>query len=922
MCRYMKVWIFVTLFAISGIAEGSRWSRTGNLNVARCGYPSALLPNGKVMIITTQYSSSAGYEIFDPATGTWTRKPMPAGSEDNPCHNTAILLPNGKVLYTTGHTTQNWLYDPSADAFNTSLVSHQFWKCGCWATLLKDGQVLLADNGQNCFLYDYLSDAITPTTESTKSSNHWNAVEILLPSGKVLLIGGGDDAWMGGSKECEIYDPGSQTWSYTTGPMSMKRASHVAVLLPPPWSKVLVAGRREKNLGTTRVCELYDPTLDTWSDTDSLYYLPRGEPGMALLPSGKALIIGGMDIFGFEISRKCELYDPETETWTDTDTTEVKRSHLSTAILQTGKVLLTAGVDKTFSPWVNNTAEIYDPSDGEWAGKPDLNVGRGAHTTTPLPIIPTSNCSTNVLIAGGENSSGALASCELYNYSLDNVSVTDDLNEKRTHHTATLLPSGEVLVAGGKDGATIRSSSELYDVTAEKWTTIGAMTNARFDHSATLLKDGKVLVTGGEDAGYLSSCEMYNSGTWTPTANVMATPRARHTAVILLNGNLLVIGGQTTGGSATALCEIWNGTSWAPAESLSTARYWHTATLLQSGKVLVIGGTTNGGTPLSSCEIFDPDSNKWFPEDSLNTARYRHNTILLYSGLVLVTGGNNGSNSCEIWDPAAEWDSTTNTHQWKVTAPLSTGRAYHSSVLVPDTMPFILTIGGKGEGGGYLRAIEEYDVGLGYRKIWQSEITNYSAVTLISPSMDITGTLFRGVSEADGGNYCHIANNDHPIISLVRVGGGNWQGNGGGEILHMPLSSSWDDTHTIVHPEITDFHGYYRLWSIVNGIPCKWETECHPSTGVEDIGTTHKLFLQVLPSPSPGIAYIKFAAHTSGTAAISIYDCSGSLVRKITENYTDAGAKEIRLDKLMSGVYFYHIKYGDLEDKGKFVILF
>jgi hypothetical protein len=594
--------------------------------------------------------------------------------------------------------------------------------------------------------------------------------------------------------------------------------------------------------------------LDQWDYTaGNSTYAYACAVTMNLLPSGEALIVGGTH---------SELYDPGTELWTLTDNSTYKHTHFTSAILQTGKLLASGGIYQ-FSR-AHNRCEIYDPSDGEWTPKPSLYIDRAAHTVTPLPIIPTRNCSTNVLIAGGENPSGALKKCELCNYCLEHVIITGELNEGRSHHTAVLLASGEVLAAGGKDGGAL-ASSELFNVASESWNyTTGPMSDARFDHTATLLKDGRVLVTGGESSPgtYLNTCEVYSGGSWT-TTGVMATQRTRHSAVILRNGNILVIGGRTAGGAATDVCEIWNGASWSGAGSLTTGRYLHTTTLLQSGKVLVVGGTSDGSTPLQSCEIYDPAGNSWSAEADLNTARYLHNTTLLYSGLVLTTGGYDGSylSSCEIWDPAAEWDSTTNTHGWKVTTPLATARGYHSSVLIPDTMPFVLVIGGNN--GVHLYSIEEYDVGLGYRKEWQSTITNYPSITHISDPMPIEGTLFRGLSEADGGNHCHITSNDHPIISLVRIGGGNWQGNGGGEILDVPLSSSWDESHTTVVPTIADFQGYYRLWSIVNGIPCKWCGACPLGTEEKEQSTVHGLQSMVFPNPATHNAVVKFIVHSS-----------------------------------------------------------
>ncbi|MBI4722528.1 MAG: T9SS type A sorting domain-containing protein [Candidatus Stahlbacteria bacterium] len=804
-----------------------------------------------------------------------------------------MLLYNGKVLCVDNSA---YLYDPGMNSWAASGALFS-WSQRFSATLLRDGKVLCIDNagGTNCKIYNFANDQIIVTDNTNITHN--KAIEIMLPNGEVLITG--NFTLSGGSRTCEIYSLAGQ-WR-NAGNLQIGRDSHVGILFRPPWEdKVLIAGGL-----TERVCELYSISADAWVFTDTLV-CSREVAAMSLLPSGKALIIGGSN------NESCELFDPATSNWALTDTMEYGRYHHASVVLQTGKVL--TGGSQNGSGQM--TCEIYDPSNGVWETEPaNLITGRRYATLTALPIMHTENCSTNILISGGENIGGALNSCELYNYRANSVSLTGTLGIARSRHTATLLASadGEVLVTGGTNGSAI-NSSELFDIASQTWIPKGDMANARFDHSATLLANGGILVTGGEGVGYLNGCEIYNNGSWTSTG-AMATVRARHSAVLLLDGRVMVIGGETSAGVPTAACEIWNGTSWSGAASLSSARSLHTATLLQSGKVLVVGGKGTASSPLNTCETYDPAANNWATEGNLTTARYAHNTILLYSGLVLVTGGTDGSNyfnSCEIWDPAAELDIGTGRHRWKVTASMGNGRGYQGSVLIPSIKPYVYMM--TGYNGSYPTAIQKYDVGLDYREEWQSVITNRPSIGFIFPTMNITGELFRDATEADGGNYCHISSNDHPIISLVRVGSGNWQSNGGGEIMHTPHSTSWSETHTNVTPTISNIQGYYKLWSIVNGIPCKWYKEC---VDVEENGKQGYFMPSVFPNPSMGSVMFKLG-NVKVNTNITIYDCAGRIVRSIT---TIPGTNEVKLSGLKTGIYFYRIENNISTEKGKFVVL-
>ena len=71
----------------------------------------------------------------------------------------------------------------------------------------------------------------------------------LLPSGQVLVVGGG-------SAQAELYDPASGVWTPTAS-LATPRSYHTATLLPS--GEVLVAGGQDGNGGTLDTVELYTP---------------------------------------------------------------------------------------------------------------------------------------------------------------------------------------------------------------------------------------------------------------------------------------------------------------------------------------------------------------------------------------------------------------------------------------------------------------------------------------------------------------------------------------------------------------------------------------------------------------------------------------------------------------------------------------
>ncbi|MGD0573644.1 MAG: kelch repeat-containing protein [Sedimentisphaerales bacterium] len=329
----------------------------------------------------------------------------------------------------------------------------------------------------------------------------------LLPSGKVLVVGGGVTGGPGGYNfhalsSAELYDPVTGTWT-TTGAMNNPRIWHTATLLPN--GKVLVTGGDNYN-GVLSSAELYNPATGAWTTTGAMSF-PRLHHTATLLPNGKVLVAGGSGPVGGDSGDwlfSAELYDPSTGTWTGTSKLNTERAWHTATLLSSGTVLVAGGYggspDHTLS-----SAELYDPATGAWTNTGSLNTGRCLHAATLLP-------NGQVLVAG---SSASLTSTELYDPASGMWTVTGALNAGRATFPMTLLTNGKVLASGGEDSnQNAISSTELYDPASGTWTNAESLNTARWDHTSTLLPNGNVLVIGGEgenifDHDYLSSTELY-----------------------------------------------------------------------------------------------------------------------------------------------------------------------------------------------------------------------------------------------------------------------------------------------------------------------------------------------------------------------------------------------------------------------------
>lgn len=338
----------------------------------------------------------------------------------------------------------------------------------------------------------------------------------VLPNGKVL-VAGGEDAGSTAFSSAELYDPATGMFTPTTHNMTVARAGHTATLLNT--GKVLITGgATDTTEAATATAELYDPATDTFTATGGPMTAARVEHSATLLQSGKVLIAGGDVIFyngipntGIMSLASAEIFDPGTGMFTKTGNMTVPRESHTATLLNSGKVLIAGGSDGTLgnpSPAaiLYATSETFDPSSGTFTSAGMMTTQRDFQTANLF------SSSGKVLVAGGESNANTEASADLFDPTSGSFAATGAMTEPRYYQAASTLPDGTVLVSGGSDN-TIRAkaTAEVYDPTAATFTATGAMLSPRVWHSSTVLPNGKILVTGGADntSTPLATAELY-----------------------------------------------------------------------------------------------------------------------------------------------------------------------------------------------------------------------------------------------------------------------------------------------------------------------------------------------------------------------------------------------------------------------------
>src|SRR6266516_2935825 len=283
--------------------------------------------------------------------------------------------------------------------------------------------------------------------------------------------------------------------------------------------------------------------------------------GMVVLPDGRPFINGGnLQYDPFHGELKNAVYDPATAVFTDVQSMAHGRWYPTVTTLGDGRVMTFSGLTETGR--TNSTVEIY-------------TVGSGWSQEYPAGWTPPLYPRMHLMPNGNVFYAGSSPGSRVFNTTTNTwsgVVANTNYPNGRWYGTSVLLPltpangyRPRVMIFGGGNPAT--ATTEIIDLGASpmQWQYGPSMSQPRTEMNATILPNGRVLAVGGstndEDAATASrNADLYDPNTNSfSSAGVNAYPRLYHSGSLLLpDATVMLVGGNPTRGSYEQHIEIYS----------------------------------------------------------------------------------------------------------------------------------------------------------------------------------------------------------------------------------------------------------------------------------------------------------------------------------------------------------------------------
>mmetsp|Transcript_25706 Transcript_25706/g.59960 ORF Transcript_25706/g.59960 Transcript_25706/m.59960 type:complete len:492 (+) Transcript_25706:98-1573(+) len=262
------------------------------------------------------------------------------------------------------------------------------------------------------------------------------------PQPNQLYAFGGRNQRCGPLDTVEMFDTWNGRW-VTCPSMPTKRAGSAAAVLPDG-RIMLIGGYNEFGIaeGILASCDVYNPYTEQWEQAAPLGRARWGHGAITL--GNKVYVVGGCSLLPdsqpnetfMETLRCCEVYDPQSDSWSPAPPLQVARSGSRVVALGEHYMAAVGGCDDVFGrAETQPTVELFDTRKGQWM----LLESQLAHPRTTAAIAAFDD--RGILVVGG---APCLASAEVFSIPLPCDSAADQELLKERSKQITNMPEGRM----------------------------------------------------------------------------------------------------------------------------------------------------------------------------------------------------------------------------------------------------------------------------------------------------------------------------------------------------------------------------------------------------------------------------------------------------------------------------------------------
>lgn len=351
-----KIILIMSAYMVYATTVSAQWS-IDSLSTPNWGL--ATTQNGSKAF----FASSAAYEIYDFATGTWSIKnmPVPRPSVRAATANGVSYFGGGGYIGVSSYNFFNNvdIYTSATNLWSTKTLSNARI-VGASAAV---GNKVFFAGGRQILNYSNRVDIFDVTTGVRTTYNLSQArtsMAVAVVGSKVIFAGGETGNISNGvyttSKKVDIYDNATGTWS--TALLSTSRELITAAVVG---NKVLFAGGRNANGTYSKVIDIYDASTNTWSTLN----MSETKYGIAAATSGtKVYLAGGTTSNSGALTNRVEIYDAAANT---ISYITISSPRMSMAVAQTPQRIMFAGGNVTWGNVGTDRIEVLNLVTNTWS---------------------------------------------------------------------------------------------------------------------------------------------------------------------------------------------------------------------------------------------------------------------------------------------------------------------------------------------------------------------------------------------------------------------------------------------------------------------------------------------------------------------------------------------------------------------------